>query len=311
MTIGKTPRRVASQRVPQRNNDGMVALALILLVLVAVLVVAIVVSNPEIYDLSIFGAVIPVNSAGIFITGAVAMAVTVLALLLLRSGIRRARLRRKQLKALEASSDNVASVNAASENATSRPARQKRRRAKRVPQRPLRRTEMPRQPRNPRPQALRHRPRQPTWTLDGRSLRWIWTANPPRRRRPSGGRCSRKRTSRPATILKGEFCSAWWLLAEDQQPPRSLRMKAPLTTRGTFSAFALIYCTGFICYWPFCTGLIALGRHEPWQRPREAGEESGYAQAPRPERSQRSRSRRRPRRSGPAERRSAGQCVPA
>ena len=109
MTIGKTPRRVASQRVPQRNNDGMVALALILLVLVAVLVVAIVVSNPETYDLSIFGAVIPVNSAGIFITGAIAMAVTVLALLLLRSGIRRARLRRKQLKALEASSDNAAS----------------------------------------------------------------------------------------------------------------------------------------------------------------------------------------------------------
>ena len=98
-----------SQRVPQRNNDGMVALALILLVLVAVLVVAIVVSNPQTYDLSIFGAVIPVNSAGIFITGAIAMAVTVLALLLLRSGIRRARLRRKQLKALEASSDNAAS----------------------------------------------------------------------------------------------------------------------------------------------------------------------------------------------------------
>jgi hypothetical protein len=83
----------------------MVPVAFILLVLVAVLVVAIVVSNPEIYDLSIFGAVIPVNSAGIFITGAVAMAVTILALLLLRIGIRRARLRRKQLKALEASGE--------------------------------------------------------------------------------------------------------------------------------------------------------------------------------------------------------------
>ena len=64
----------------------MVALGLILLVLVAVLVIAIVVSNPQTYNLSIFGAVIPVNSAGIFITGAIAMAVTVLALLLLRIG---------------------------------------------------------------------------------------------------------------------------------------------------------------------------------------------------------------------------------
>jgi flagellar biosynthesis/type III secretory pathway M-ring protein FliF/YscJ len=85
------------------NNDDMIAVALILLVLVAVLVVAIVVSNPQTYELSIFGAVIPANSAGIFITGAIAMAVTILALLMLRMGIRRARARRKQLKALEAS----------------------------------------------------------------------------------------------------------------------------------------------------------------------------------------------------------------
>jgi flagellar biosynthesis/type III secretory pathway M-ring protein FliF/YscJ len=108
LTIGKTPLRVAAPlRVPQRNNDGMVALGLILLVLVAVLVIAIVVSNPQTYNLSIFGAVIPANGAGIFITGAIAMAVTILALLLLRTGIRRARARRKQLKALEASGDAV------------------------------------------------------------------------------------------------------------------------------------------------------------------------------------------------------------
>jgi hypothetical protein len=81
-----------------------------LLVLVAVLVVAIVVSNSEIYDLSIFGAVIPANAAGIFITGAVAMAVTILALLLLRRGVRRARERRARLKELEASDDTVGSV---------------------------------------------------------------------------------------------------------------------------------------------------------------------------------------------------------
>jgi hypothetical protein len=87
----------------------MVVLALILLVLVAVLVVAIVVSNPLTYELSIFGAVIPATTAGIFITGAVAMAVTILALVLLRSGIRRARVRRDKLKALEAS-DEVAAT---------------------------------------------------------------------------------------------------------------------------------------------------------------------------------------------------------
>jgi hypothetical protein len=79
----------------------MVVLGLILLVLVAVLVLAIFVSNPDIYDLSIFGAVVKVTSAGIFITGAITMAVTILALLLVRTGIRRGRARRKQLKELE------------------------------------------------------------------------------------------------------------------------------------------------------------------------------------------------------------------
>jgi type IV secretory pathway TrbL component len=90
----------------------MVVLAVILLVLVAVLVVAIFVSNPDIYDLSIFGAVVPVTSAGVFLTGAVAMAATILALLLLRTGIRRGRARRKEIKALQASSDNVPSSSA-------------------------------------------------------------------------------------------------------------------------------------------------------------------------------------------------------
>jgi len=91
------------------NNDAVVALALILLVLVAVLVVAIVVNNPQIYELSIFGAIISANTVGIFITGAVAMAVTILALLLLRSGIRRSRARRDRIKALEASDEATTS----------------------------------------------------------------------------------------------------------------------------------------------------------------------------------------------------------
>jgi hypothetical protein len=96
----------------------MVALAIILLVLVAVLVIAIVVSNPEVYELSIFGAVIPANSAGIFLTGAVAMAVTILAVLLLRVGLRRARARRAKLKALEASDDAASGSTTPSETST-------------------------------------------------------------------------------------------------------------------------------------------------------------------------------------------------
>lgn len=97
----------------------MVVLALILLVLVAVLVVAIVVSNPEIYDLSIFGAIVPVNSAGIFITGAIAMAVTILAILLLRMGIRRGRARRTERKVLlQAAGDKLPGSASATETAT-------------------------------------------------------------------------------------------------------------------------------------------------------------------------------------------------
>jgi hypothetical protein len=85
----------------------MVAVALILLVLVAVLTVGIAVSNPDIYDLSIFGAVVKVSSVGIFLTGAITMALTVVALLLLRTGIRRGRARRKEMKELQAATDKV------------------------------------------------------------------------------------------------------------------------------------------------------------------------------------------------------------
>jgi hypothetical protein len=91
----------------------MAVLGLILLVLVVVLLLAIFISNPDIYDLSIFGAVVKVTSAGIFITGAITMAVTILALLLLRTGIRRGRARRKQLKELEASDAAATSASAA------------------------------------------------------------------------------------------------------------------------------------------------------------------------------------------------------
>ena len=108
-TNEKTPLSVAACRAYPGDNDAVVALALILLVLVAVLAVAVVFSNPQIYELSIFGAIVPANSVGIFITGAVAMAVTIFALLLLRSGIRRSRARRDRIKALEASDEAAAS----------------------------------------------------------------------------------------------------------------------------------------------------------------------------------------------------------
>src|SRR4030095_2587862 len=85
----------------------MVAVALILHVLCAVLTVGIAVSNPDIYDLSIFGAVVKVSSVGIFLTGAITMALTVIALMLLRIGIRRGRARRKEIKELQAASDKV------------------------------------------------------------------------------------------------------------------------------------------------------------------------------------------------------------
>ena len=117
-TNEKTPLSVAACRAYPGDNDAVVALALILLVLVAVLAVAIVVSNPQIYELSIFGAIVPANSVGIFITGAVAMAVTIFALLLLRSGIRRSRARRDRIKALEASDEAAASGSSGSAEAS-------------------------------------------------------------------------------------------------------------------------------------------------------------------------------------------------
>jgi hypothetical protein len=104
------------------NNDAVVTLALILLILVAVLALGIVVSNPQIYELSIFGAIIPANTAGIFITGAVAMAVTILALLLLRNGMRRSRARRDRIKALDASDEAAASGSSGSAETSTNPA---------------------------------------------------------------------------------------------------------------------------------------------------------------------------------------------
>jgi hypothetical protein len=79
----------------------MVVLALVLLILVVVFSVAIVVSNPTVYDLSLFRVLVPVTSAGVYFTGIGAALLTVIALLLLRIGIRRSREQRQRLRAAE------------------------------------------------------------------------------------------------------------------------------------------------------------------------------------------------------------------
>ena len=79
----------------------MVVLALVLLIIVLVFSVAIVVSNPEVYQLSLFRVLVPVTSAGVYFTGFGAALVTIIAILLLRTGIRRSRETRRRLRSAE------------------------------------------------------------------------------------------------------------------------------------------------------------------------------------------------------------------
>jgi hypothetical protein len=79
----------------------MVVLALVLLILIVIFSVAIVVSNPAVYELSLFRVLVPVTSAGVYFTGVGAALLTVVALLLLRVGIRRSRERRQRLRTAE------------------------------------------------------------------------------------------------------------------------------------------------------------------------------------------------------------------
>ena len=81
----------------------MVVLALVLLILVLLLSVAIVLSNPDVYQLSLFRVLVPVTSAGVFFTGFGAALVTITALLLLRTGLRRSREARRRLRTAEQS----------------------------------------------------------------------------------------------------------------------------------------------------------------------------------------------------------------
>jgi hypothetical protein len=86
----------------------MIVLALLLLIIVLVFSVAIVVSNPDVYQLSLFRVLVPVTSAGVFFTGFGAALVTIIALLLLRTGIRRSRETRRRLRTAEQSATSSA-----------------------------------------------------------------------------------------------------------------------------------------------------------------------------------------------------------
>jgi hypothetical protein len=76
----------------------MIVLALVLLIIVLVFSVAIVLSNPNVYQLSLFRVLVPVTSAGVFFTGFGAALATIIAVLLLRTGIRRGRATRRRLR---------------------------------------------------------------------------------------------------------------------------------------------------------------------------------------------------------------------
>lgn len=76
----------------------MVVLGLVLIVLVVLLSTAVALSNPEVLDLDLFGAHVPATLGGVFFTGAGAMLVALLGLVLIQRGIVRARRQRKALK---------------------------------------------------------------------------------------------------------------------------------------------------------------------------------------------------------------------
>ena len=79
----------------------MIPIAALLLLIIVAFSVAVVVSNPAVFELSIFGANIPVTTAGVYFTGAGAMLVLILAAALLRRGLKRDRARRRQVRALQ------------------------------------------------------------------------------------------------------------------------------------------------------------------------------------------------------------------
>ena len=101
----------------------MIIVALLLLVLVAVFTLAIVLSNPDVYDLSLFRVLIPVTSAGVYLTGVGAAVLVAVALWLLRAGLRRRRVHRLKQKSATLTSDHSPSSDRVDPDPAPTPAR--------------------------------------------------------------------------------------------------------------------------------------------------------------------------------------------
>jgi hypothetical protein len=100
----------------------MIVLALVLLIIVLVFSLAITLSNPDVYQLSLFRVLVPVTSAGVFFTGFGAALVTITALLLLRTGIRRSRETRRRLRSIDKPAASSASDSTGDRPEADRPA---------------------------------------------------------------------------------------------------------------------------------------------------------------------------------------------
>lgn len=86
----------------------MVPIAAVLVLIVVIFSLAVVISNDGATQLSIFGAKISANTAGIYFTGAGAMLVLLLSLGLLRTGMKRMSAKRKELRTLQKAANGKA-----------------------------------------------------------------------------------------------------------------------------------------------------------------------------------------------------------
>lgn len=85
----------------------MIPLAIVLLLIVVIFAALLFISNPAVLSMSLFSASVPVTFGGVFLTGAISMAVVVLALILLRNGVKRAHGQRKQIASLRAAASGA------------------------------------------------------------------------------------------------------------------------------------------------------------------------------------------------------------
>ena len=80
---------------------GMIPVAVVLIVLVIVFTIAIIIGNPQSFDLLVFVARIPANITGVYVTGAVTMLVLAVAGWLLWTGLIRMRAQHKEIRDLK------------------------------------------------------------------------------------------------------------------------------------------------------------------------------------------------------------------